>query len=604
MSEYKVDTRDLEFLLHEHLKITELQRFEALEDFDRETYDIMLSEAAKLAVDKLGPLNSVLDTTHLVWDNGKITTPEAHRETYKLFQEGGWVGSSVSADYGGLGLPLAFDAVLGEVFSGGCMAFSMTPGLTKGAAALVIDHGNDYLKETFLEGMVSGEWGGTMCLTEPQAGSAVGDTKAVATPVEGEDYCLFAGTKSFITSGEHDLTENIIHMVLGRLPGGGPGVKGLSLFVIPKLRPDGNGGWEPNDVFCSGFEEKLGIHGSPTVTLNFGDNEDCRAWLLGEPHQGIRIMFQMMNEARLFVGIQGTSQANAAYQATLAYVQERVQGVDILQMRDVNAPRVTIIEHPDIRLHLMHMRVMSEGLRALGAKAGMYGDVAHHGEGKEAEKANYCLEVLTPIVKAYTTDQAFKVCERAVQALGGYGYCSEYGVEQYLRDVKICSIYEGTNGIQSLDLVGRKIARKGGAMFMTLLLEMNRFIIANKKCPVLGEATKAFEQAKNTLAGVTMDFAKKGRKDMLYPVLAASDYLEIFGHVALSWVVLEQASVALKGLAKLDADGADEGHPDRAFYARKVDNARFAAARILPQVGMTAAIIRSNDRSPLETTFV
>ncbi len=604
MSEYKVDTRDLEFLLHEHLKITDLQRFEALEDFDRETYDIMLSEAVKLAVDKLGPLNEVLDRTHLELKDGQVVTPEQHRETYKLFQEGGWVGSSVSAEYEGLGLPLAFDAVLGEVFSGGCMSFAMTPGLTKGAAALVIEYGTDFLKENYLEGMVSGEWGGTMCLTEPQAGSAVGDTKAVAVPVEGEDYYLFTGTKSFITSGDHDLTDNIIHLVLGRLPDGGPGVKGLSLFVIPKLRRTADDGWEPNDVACSGFEEKLGIHGSPTCTLNFGDNEDCRAWLLGEPHTGIRIMFKMMNEARLFVGIQGTSQANAAYQAALAYSQERVQGVDILKMRDVNAPRVTLINHPDIRLHLMHMRVLSEGLRALGAKAGIYADIAHHGSGKEAEKAGYCLDVLTPIVKAYTTDQAFKVCERAVQVLGGYGYCSEYGVEQYLRDVKICSIYEGTNGIQSLDLVGRKIARKGGAMFMTLLLEMNRFILRHKKHEVLGDLVKVFEKAKNTLAGVTMDFAKKGRQDMLYPVLSATDYLELFGHVALTWVVLEQASVALKGLAKLNADGADEGHPDRAFYARKVDNARFAVARILPQVTMLAGMIRSYDRSPLETTFV
>ena len=604
MSEYKVDTRDLQFLLHEHLRITELSRFEALAELDRETYDIMLSEAVKLAVELLGPINAVLDKEHLKWEAGVVTVPPQHKAAYETYAEGGWVGTSISPEYGGLGLPWTFDTVIGEVLSGGCMSFAMTPGLTKGAIPLVTLFGSDELKETYVEKMTSGEWSGTMCLTEAQAGTAVGDNKASAQPVEGTGRYIFRGTKTFISSGEHDLTENIIHLALGRLPDAPAGIRGLSLFLVPKLRPMPDGSLVPNDVFCSGIEEKLGIHGSPTCTINFGDNDDCWAWLVGEPNKGIRLMFHMMNEARIFVGVQSVSQANAAYQVALAYARERIQGVDIRKMRDADAPRVAIIEHPDIRLHLMHMRVMCEGMRALTAKTGMYADIAEHGEGKEAEKAEFCVEVLTPIVKAYCSDQSFYVIERAVQVLGGYGYCSEFGVEQYLRDCKICSIYEGTNGIQALDLVGRKITRKHGAMFMTLLLEMNRFILKNKKHETLGELVKAFEQVKNKqLAAVTVDFGRKGLKDIMYPVLNATSYLEVFGHVVMAWVILEQAVVAQQGLSRLDESAADPEHPDRAFYQRKLDNAAFFVRRVLPKVEYLVKTIRSGDRSPLDTTF-
>lgn len=603
MSEYKVDYRDLQFVLHEQVKLGELGRFPAFAEFDRETYDIMLQEAVKLCVDVLGPLNGLIDKEELRWEAGKVSTPPAHREAYALFRSGGWAGTTMPAEHGGLGLPWTFDALLNELFSGACCAFTMTPGLTRGAAGLLGYFGSDALKARYLEKMVSGEWTGTMCLTEPQAGSAVGDTKSTAEPVAGTDRFLFRGTKIFISSGEHDLAENIVHMVLGRLPGAPAGVKGLSLFLIPKLRPGDDGTLVPNDVFCSGIEEKLGIHGSPTCTLNFGDNDDCWAWLIGEPQQGMQIMFHMMNEARLGVGIQGCSLANAAYQAALTYARERIQGTDVREMRNVDAPRVPIIEHPDVRMHLLHMRTMAEGMRGLAMKTAYYADVAEHGEGKEKEQAQYCLEVLTPIVKAFCTDQGFRVTERAVQVLGGYGYCREYGVEQYLRDAKIGSIYEGTNGIQALDLVGRKIARKGGAMFMTLLLDLNRFIQRGKKDETLGPLVAQLEKAKNTLAAVTLDFGRQGAKDVFYPVLNATPYLEMFGYVVLGWAVLEQAMVAREGLARLEASGAGPDHPDRAFYGRKLDNARYYVARVLPFVDTLAATIRSGDKSPIETTF-
>jgi len=603
MSDYKVDLRDIQFVLHEQVKITELARFPRLAEFDRETYDIMLNEAAKLCTGVLGPLNGIIDKTHIKWEQGAVTVPPDHEQAWAKFKEGGWVGTTMPPEWGGLGLPYTFDSLLNEIFSGASCAFSMTPGLTRGAAALIAFFGSESLKQTYLEKMVSGEWTGTMCLTEPQAGSAVGDTKSTAEPVADTDHFLLRGTKSFISAGEHNLAENIIHMVLARLPEAPAGVKGLSLFLVPKLRLQADGTLVPNDVFCSGVEEKMGIHGSPTCTINFGDNDDCQGWLVGEPHQGIQIMFHMMNEARLGVGIQGTSLANASLQASLTYAQERIQGVDLREMRDVNAKRVPIIEHPDIRLHLLHMRAMSEGMRALVAKTAMYADVAEQAEGKEKDNAHYCLEVLTPIVKAYCTDQGFRVTERAVQVLGGYGYCREYGVEQYLRDAKIGSIYEGTNGIQALDLVGRKIGRKGGAMFMTLLLEMNRSIMKFKKIEMLAGFAAALDKAKNTLAGVTLDFGKKGPSDMFYPVLNATSYLELFGHVVIAWMLLEQAGAALEGIAALDAQGAGPEHLDRPFYARKLDNARYFFGRVVPFVEPMAAVIRSGEKTALETTF-
>jgi hypothetical protein len=413
-----------------------------------------------------------------------------------------------------------------EMFVGACCSFTTYPGLTRGAANLIQSFGTPEQKKLFLENMYSGKWTGTMCLTEPQAGSAVGDIKTMAKK-DGDHY-LIQGTKIFITAGEHDLAENIIHAVLARTENAPPGVKGLSLFIVPKIRvnPDGSLG-EPNDVNCGGIEHKMGIKGSATCTLNFGDEGKCHGYLLGQEGQGIQLMFQMMNEARLGVGLQGFALGNLAYLYALKYAKERIQGVEITRMKDPTAPRVPIIKHPDVRRMLMTMKAYTEGLRALIYRAAYYADLAKVAtDPQEKEFCENMVDLMIPVVKAYSTDIAFRLTEWAIQIHGGYGYCGEYPVEQLCRDVKITSIYEGTNGIQAMDLVGRKLSLKKGALFLGWMKEINGFIEKYKNHGHLGSAVSQLEQAKNTLVNVARQFGKAAAGgDILFPMLHACPFL-------------------------------------------------------------------------------
>lgn len=607
---FPINMRDIRFVLYEQLGIERLCQFEKFKDFSRETFDMVLEEAAKLATEVIAPLNSISDKEGCTFENGQVRVPKAFHEAFKKYCEGGWIAASVDTEAGGQGLPESVGIAAAEMFVGACCSFTTYPGLTRGAANLIQSFGTPAQKKLFLENMYSGKWTGTMCLTEPQAGSAVGDIKTMAKK-EGDHY-LIQGTKIFITAGEHDLAENIIHAVLARTENAPPGVKGLSLFIVPKIRvnPDGSLG-EPNDVICSGIEHKMGIKGSATCTLNFGDEGRCHGYLLGQEGQGIQLMFQMMNEARLGVGLQGFALGNVAYLYALKYAKERIQGVEITRMKDPTAPRVPIIKHPDVRRMLMTMKAYTEGLRALIYRAAYYADLAKVATApQEKEFCVNMVELMIPIVKAYSTDIAFRLTEWAIQIHGGYGYCGEYPVEQLCRDVKITSIYEGTNGIQAMDLVGRKLSLKKGALFLGWMKEINEFIEKHKNHPRLGNLVAQLEQAKNTLVNVSMSFGKAAAEgDILLPMLYACPYLEMFGEVELAYLLIQQALIAIEKLATIfDKYGAAtpeaqsklvEEQAEAAFYSGKIHNAEFFVANILPRVQAKATTILSGNRSAL-----
>ena len=613
-AEYLNDFRDVQFILYEQLGIERLCQYEKYSEFSKDVFDMVLDQGLKFAKQVLAPMNALADKEGAAFEKGKVSFPKYFHEAYQKFCEGGWIGVSSNPEWGGQGLPAVIGIVTSEFFAGACMAFVMTPGLGHGAAHMFESFASEELKKIYLEKMYSGKWAGTMCLTEPQAGSAVGDVKTMA--VKDGDVYKISGTKIFITSGEHDLTENIIHAVLARTPDAPPGIKGISLFVVPKYRvkPDGSIG-EFNDVRCGNIEEKMGIHASSTCTLNFGDEGKCIGYLVGEENQGIVYMFMMMNEARLGVGLQGLAVGSAAYHQALKYAKERIQGVDIRAMKDPNAQRIPIIEHPDIRRMLLFGKAVTEACRALIVKTAYYSDLAKVVKDKsEKEKCEGYIELLTPLCKAYSTDMSFEVAVKAMQIFGGYGYCKEYPAEQYARDAKITSIYEGTNGIQALDLLGRKISMKGGMLFMNLLTDLNVFVETNQAHTTLGKYVQSLGKAKDTLAQVTMAFQGKSMSgDTLYPVSHATPYLQMFSEVVCSWILLEQALIAQK---KLDEIASEKGAKDEAsrkklieeneeakFYAGKIASMQFYVTQILPDVDAKAASVMTEDRTVLEAVL-
>jgi len=611
MADYLVDLRDVRFLLYEYLGVERLCGYEKYREFSKEVFDMVLDQALKLAKEVIAPINDVSDRVGARFEKGKVSFPKEFHAAYQKYCEGGWLGVSVDPEWGGQGLPKTVSLATSEFFSGACCAFVMTPGLTHGAGHLFETFASEELKAIYVEKMYSGQWAGTMCLTEPQAGSAVGDVKTVAVR-EGDHYKI-TGTKIFISSGDHDLTENIIHPVLARTPDAPPGIKGISLFLVPKFRvnPDGSLG-EFNDVHCGNIEEKMGIHGSSTCTLNFGDEGNCIGYLVGEENKGIVYMFQMMNEARIGVGLQGLALGAAAHQQALAYARERIQGVDIRVMKDPNAPRVPIIEHPDVRRMLLFGKAVTEAVRGLLMKTVFKADLAEvTTDDAEREKCNGYLELLTPVCKAYASDMGFEVSINSIQVLGGYGYCREYPVEQYARDAKIMSIYEGTNGIQALDLVGRKLAMKGGTLYMNFLGDLNKFIESHKSDPKLGKYVSAFAEGKTLLEEASNIFMTKSLTgDMLYPVSHATPYLRMFAEVVCSWVLLEQAVIAQKRLDQIlqEKGAGDEAQQKKViaendearFYAGKISSMRFYVTQILPDVKAKLDSIKSEDRTVLE----
>ncbi len=610
-TEYQANVRDVKFILWEQLEMQKFFEFAKYKDFDVETINMVIDQAASFAEQELGPTNAEGDTVGCKFEDGKVTVPPIFQKTYKKFCELGWVNLTSSPDVGGQGLPEVASLPAKEFFMGANFAFSSYPVMAFGGGHLIEVFGSDELKETFMHKMYSGECGGSMCLTEPDAGSDVGATKTTAKK-DGDHY-LISGTKMFITSAEHNLTENICHSVLARIEGAPAGTKGLTLFAVPKYRVNADGSLgEFNDVTCVGIEHKIGIHGSSTCTMSFGDNDNCHGYIIGGENQGIANMFQMMNEARIEVGIQSLAASSAAYLNTLSFAKERVQGQDIMTMKDPNAPSVTIISHPDVRRMLLTIKSYTEGMRALLYYNAYLLDLGHNIENEDERKANqYRAELMTPICKAYCSDMAFRMCEIAVQVCGGYGTTKDYPMEQYLRDTKIASIYEGTNGIQSMDLLGRKLMMKKGAIFMGLLGDIEKFAAENESDEAFGAACKRLAASKDIISEIAMHLGGLSMGGQIEMSLSHSvTFLMSLGHVIISWLLLWQAKVASEKLNAIysEAGASDDAaknkiiadNDDAAFYAGKIACANFFAFNILPEVLANKKIVMSDDRSVID----
>jgi alkylation response protein AidB-like acyl-CoA dehydrogenase len=610
--EFNADLRDIKFNLFEFLPFNQLTALEPYAELDRESMELVLEESFKFNREVLAPINRSGDQQGCTFADGEVRVPEGFVAAYRAFCDNNWLGTSTPEEMGGMGLPMPVGAASGELNVGACCSLMLSSGLTRAAAALIAEHASEELKKIYLPKLVSGRWQGTMCLTEAQAGTAVGDIRALAKPVDDGETYLVTGTKIFITSGEHDMCENHVHLVLARTPGAPKGFKGISLFLVPKFLPDASGDkGEYNDVVCAGIEHKLGIKASPTCTLSFGEEERCRGWLIGNEGEGLKIMFRMMNEARIGVGLQSLGLAAQAYLYAKDYANERVQGVDIEKMRDLDAPRVLISHHPDVRRMLLWCKAIVEGSRALLYFTAFQGELMRYSpEQQQAEAAHGLIELLTPICKAWVSDRAFEVTERSLQVMGGYGYIAEYPVEQHMRDVKIASIYEGTNGIQALDLLGRKLAAEQGKLFRMLLERMQAFVRDQRGHLALGEEVAALGEELGRWSQTTMDLGAMGMSgDRQYPVLSATPYLEMAGNAVVCWLLLQQAVIAHDRLQTLyldqsamDPAARDELHradPDAQFYFNKIETARFFVHQVLSKNQQIAAQIGSGDRSAL-----
>jgi hypothetical protein len=482
MAQQIADRRDVDFVLHEQLNVGALSKHDKYLEFNKKTVDLIVSEARNLAIKEILPTLKQGDEEGCRLENGEVIVPESFRRAFDLFNEGEWLAMTEDPEWGGQGMPRTVAMAAGDYFNGANYAFMMYPGLTHGAALLVEAFGTKRQKELYLKNMFTGKWTGTMLLTEPEAGSDVGNLSTTAVKNADGTYSI-TGSKIFISAGEHDLAENIVHPVLARIEGAPAGTKGISLFLVPKyhVTEDGSLG-ERNDVVCTGIEHKMGINGNSTCSLTLGSKGQCVGELLGEENKGMRAMFLMMNEARLLVGMQGFCCASASYMNAINYARERVQGKNLLQMMDADAPSVPIIQHPDVRRMLLSMKTYVEGMRSLLYYAGNLSDqMAVADSDEEIARLQGMLDLLIPVCKGYVTDRAFEVCSTGVQVYGGYGFIKEYPQEQLLRDCRITLIYEGTNGIQAMDLLGRKLGMNKGKPIMDLMGEIQKIIVQAKK---------------------------------------------------------------------------------------------------------------------------
>jgi alkylation response protein AidB-like acyl-CoA dehydrogenase len=613
MSNLLINTRDQQFVLFEQLGIEKLFEYEKFADFSKEMVLMMQNEAEKLAVNVLLPAYADGDKEGCTFKDGKVYAPASFHGVFKKYVEAGWISATESPDVGGQGLPIVVTTACLEYMFAANFAFLMYPGLTHGAARLIEQYGTEEQKKKYMFNMYGGKWTGTMCLTEPGAGTDVGALKTSAKRLPDGTFSI-TGTKIFISCGDHDLTENIVHPVLARIEGDPPGTAGISIFIVPKYRvkDDGTPG-ELNDVRTGNVEHKMGIKGSATCTLNFGDGGKCIGELLGKERQGMRIMFLMMNSSRLEVGMQSLGHATAAYEHAVQYAKERIQGVPVWDMKNPDAKAVPIIQHPDIRRKLLWMKAHVEGIRAMTYFTGFCMDLAKiSNTEQEREKWHGLVELLTPICKAYSSEKAQLVCSAAIDVYGGYGYCSDYPVEQYFRDCKIASIYEGTNGIQCLDLVGRKLGQRKGADVMNMFSEINASISKLKRIEDLKRHVAYLEEAYNALIDLTMHFAQLGKSaGFLMPVLNATPYLGILGDVIIGHFLMQAAGIADEKLNAIYREGGVEESkgkkralihedPDVAFYYGKNAAARFYAVDVLSTVKSRCEAIKFGERVPIE----
>ncbi len=581
MQTYKAPLRDMRFVLNELHGSAEA--LPGHEDFTPDIADAILEEASKFCTERLLPLNASGDEEGCRLENGVVRTPKGFPEAYKAFREGGWTAMGADPAYGGQGLPAGINKLVEEMICSTNLSFGLYPGLSHGAYQAIEGHASEELKAAYLPKLVDGTWSGTMCLTEAHCGTDLGLLRTKAVP-QGDGSFAITGSKIFISAGDHDLTENIVHLVLAKLPDAPKGVKGISLFLVPKYLPraDGTPG-ERNGVTCSALEHKMGIKASATCQLSF---DDAKGWLVGEPHKGMRAMFTMMNSERLSVGIQGLGAGEAAYQGAVAYAKERLQGRSLVGTKRPDLPADPIIVHPDVRRMLMTIRAYNEGCRALGAWVASSLDVMeHHPDPAERRRAEDFSALMTPIVKALFTDLGYEAASIGMQVYGGHGFIRDHGMEQYVRDARISMIYEGTNGIQALDLVGRKLPAHAGrylrSFFHPVLAGLDEALEDEALSPLAQPLAKAF----GALQLATAHIAQRGMKDPEEAGAAATEYLRLFGLVALGFMWLRSAKVAHTALAA--------GTGERDFYEAKLTTARFYMERILPQVAGLLAAVKS-----------
>ena len=568
MQTYRAPLREMRFVLHELLDASALSALPGYEEATPDVIDAMIEEGARLCENVLLPLNRPADEEGCHYENGAVRTPEGFKEAYRRFVEAGWTGVTVGPDYGGQGLPELVSVAFDEMVCSTNLAFGVYPLLSRGAAALIEAHAADALKDAYLPRLADGSWSGTMCLTEAHCGTDLGQIRTRAVPAGDGAYAI-SGTKIFISAGEHDLTENIVHLVLARLPDAPSGVRGISLFLVPKRRLDADGGAGPaNGVRCGSIEHKMGIHGSATCVMHF---EEAEGYLVGAPHQGLRCMFTMMNGARLGVGLQGLGLGETAYQSAASYARERRQGRALKGAAEPEAAADPIIVHPDVRRMLLTARALNEGARALAYWIALQLDISrNHADATVREEADELVQLMTPIIKAFFTDYGFEAANLAVQVHGGHGYIRELGMEQLVRDARIGQIYEGANGIQALDLVGRKLPRRAGRFLRHFFHPALAFIEENRDDPALADIVRPVERALGQLQAATLTVAQRGLGDPEEAGAAASDYLRMFGLVAVGFMWCRMAKLACE---KRDGD---------AFYESKVKTARFYVKKILP----------------------
>ena len=591
MAQLIADRRDVDFVLHEQMKVGDLTKHERFAEFNKKTVDMIVSEARTLAIKEILPTQKESDEVGCTLENGVVKVPECFHRINKLYKEGEWLAMIDDPQWGGQGMPKTVSLAAEEYFIGANPSFMLYHGLSHGAANLINTLGTEEQKQTYLEKLYSGEWSGTMLLTEAAAGSDVGALESIATRNDDGTFNI-SGTKIFISGGEQDMVENIVHPTLARIEGAPPGTPGISLFLVPKFRvnPDGSLG-AFNDVVCTGIEEKMGLHGNATCTLTLGSKGNCIGTLIGQENKGMRAMFLMMNEARQLVGLQGFGVATASYCYALNYARERIQGKHLLAGKDPNAKSVPIIEHPDVRRQLMTMRAYVDGMRSLIYYGGMAHDLEVLAETPE-EKEKYAdrSAILTPIIKGYITDRALEVTSHGIQVYGGYGYTQEYPVEQLMRDARIFQIYEGTNGIQAMDLMGRKLSLKNGQAFMDYLGEMKKTVEEARKTPELETMTARVETALEKLADTATRLAKAAASDKALSAFAfAHPFLDVTGDVTMAWMLLWRAEIAAQKLKKLagsmDMAAITEKaakNKEAAFYLGVMKTAEFFIMNLLP----------------------
>jgi alkylation response protein AidB-like acyl-CoA dehydrogenase len=584
--QYQPPVNDIKFVLFDVLGADELQ---TLEKYSEATPDIIcavIEEAGKLAAEVLQPVNKIGDEQGCTYnpETHAVTTPDGFIGAYKQFTEAGWASLDAPVEYGGQGLPHTLKFIVDEMVCSSNLSLGMYAGLTHGAISALYAHGSQALKDTYLENLVSGQWTGTMCLTEPQCGTDLGMIRTRATPRSDGSYSI-EGTKIWITGGEHDLTDNIVHLVLAKLPDAPDSTKGISLFIVPKVLPDSG---ERNPAFCGGLEHKMGIKGSATAVMNF---ENAQGWLVGEANDGMRAMFTMMNEARLMVGMQGLGVAEMAFQESLGFAMERLQGRALSGPKNPDGPADPIIVHPDVRRMLMRQKVLNQGMRALALFTGHQLDlsVAHPDESAR-EQADDLVQLLTPVVKSFLTDEGFNNANVGLQVLGGAGFTTDWPLEQLVRDSRIARIYEGTNGIQAMDLVGRKLGSKGGRLIGQLFDTIRSFLADNPGAPhhiELGVALKSLEEA-------TTWIANNGMQDPEEAGAAASPYLRLMALTVIAYLWSRMADVAQSKLA------AGEGN--RLLLEAKQVSARYYFEKLLPESGWLLEDITSGKDSMMAFT--